>query len=198
MGSIKWLLTYARRRMPSPCRCLPVERHLREKKQMHLQVFCSAMPCAAFPWQKGEMNRPGRKRCINWRAIAQMQSWQGTADYSPMQASLQRQQMVGTQVPLSSLHGFTLTNGQIGAAPDRIEARHSDFASLCSLVTERLRGGKPSSQTRTATDHLRNHQLECQHRPGRCPVQSNFDRLYASGSGICRPTFIWSSCPTQS
>jgi hypothetical protein len=46
-------------------------------------------------------------------AIAQMQSWQGTADYSPMQASLQRQQMVGTQVPLSSLHGFSLTNGKL-------------------------------------------------------------------------------------
>jgi hypothetical protein len=30
-----------------------------------------------------------------------------------MQASLKRQQMVGTQVPLRSLHGFTLTNGKL-------------------------------------------------------------------------------------
>jgi hypothetical protein len=46
-----------------------------------------------------------------------MQSWQGTADYSPMQASLQRQQMVGTQVALSALHGFTLTNGKLAPRP---------------------------------------------------------------------------------
>ena len=38
-----------------------------------------------------------------------------------MQASLQRQQMVGTQVPLSSLHGFTLTNGKM--APRLISLR---------------------------------------------------------------------------
>jgi hypothetical protein len=42
--------------------------------------------------------------------IAQQPSWAGTADLAPMEAALARQRMVGTRVPLSSLHGHVLSN----------------------------------------------------------------------------------------
>jgi hypothetical protein len=42
-------------------------------------------------------------------AIAVKPDWAGTADLAPMQAALARQQMVGTRVPMTALHGSTLT-----------------------------------------------------------------------------------------
>jgi hypothetical protein len=74
-------------------------------------LFKDAVRCVSLA--KGRDEPSGQEAMHQLAAIAQMQSWQGTADYSPMQASLQRQQMVGTQVPLSSLHGFTITNGKL-------------------------------------------------------------------------------------
>jgi hypothetical protein len=74
-------------------------------------LFNDAVRCVSLA--KGRDEPSGQEAMHQLAAIAQMQSWQGTADYSPMQASLQRQQMVGTQVPLSSLHGFTITNGKL-------------------------------------------------------------------------------------
>ncbi len=74
-------------------------------------LFNDAVRCVSLA--KGRDEPSGQEAMHQLAAIAQMQSWQGTADYSPMQASLQRQQMVGMQVPLSSLHGFTLTNGKL-------------------------------------------------------------------------------------
>ena len=67
-------------------------------------LFNDAVRCVSLA--KGRDEPSGQEVMHQLAAIAQMQSWQGTADYSPMQASLQRQQMVGTQVPLSSLHGL--------------------------------------------------------------------------------------------
>jgi hypothetical protein len=43
-------------------------------------------------------------------AISAKQDWIGTSDLAPMQAALARQQMVGTRVPMTSLHGSTLTS----------------------------------------------------------------------------------------
>jgi hypothetical protein len=74
-------------------------------------LFNDAVRCVSLA--KGPDEPAGREVMNSLAAIAQLQSWQGTADYSPMQASLKRQQMVGTQVPLSSLHGFALTNGKL-------------------------------------------------------------------------------------
>ena len=74
-------------------------------------LFSDVVRCVSLA--KGGDEPSGQEAMHQLAAIAQMQSWQGTADYSPMQASLQRQQMVGTQVPLGSLHGFTLTNGKL-------------------------------------------------------------------------------------
>src|ERR1700733_1056400 len=58
-----------------------------------------------------------------------------------------------------------------GAARDLTEPGYSVLASVCALVAERRRRGRPCSQNSTATDHLRDYELECQHRPGLCPVQ---------------------------
>ncbi len=72
-------------------------------------LFNDAVRCVSLA--KGGDEPSGLEVMRKLAAIAQMESWQATADYLPMQASLQRQQMVGTAVSLSSLHGFTLTNG---------------------------------------------------------------------------------------
>jgi hypothetical protein len=74
-------------------------------------LFNDAVRCVSLA--KGRDEPSGQEAMYQLAAIAQMESWQGTADYSPMQASLQRQQMVGTQVLLGSLHGLTLTNGKL-------------------------------------------------------------------------------------
>jgi hypothetical protein len=74
-------------------------------------LFNDVVRCVSLA--KGRDEPSGQEAMRQLTAIAQMQSWQGTADYSPMQASLQRQQMVGTQVPLGSLHGFTVTSGNL-------------------------------------------------------------------------------------
>jgi hypothetical protein len=74
-------------------------------------LFNDAVRCVSLA--KGRDEPAGQEAMHSLAAIAQMQSWQGTADYSLMQASLKRQQMAGTQVPLGSLHGFTFTNGKL-------------------------------------------------------------------------------------
>jgi hypothetical protein len=82
-------------------------------------LFRDVVRCVSLA--KGRDEQSGQEAMHQLAAIAQMQSWQGTADYSPMQASLQRQQMVGTQVPLSTLHGFSFTNGKL--APRQISLK---------------------------------------------------------------------------
>jgi hypothetical protein len=74
-------------------------------------LFNDAVRCVSLA--KGRDEPAGQEAMHSLTAIVQMQSWQGTADYSPMQESLKRQQMVRAQVPLSSLHGLTLTNGKL-------------------------------------------------------------------------------------
>jgi hypothetical protein len=74
-------------------------------------LFNDAVRCVSLAKGRDE---PAR---LEWMsplaAIVQMESWQHTADYSAMTASLQRQQMVGAQVPLSSLHGLRIANGKL-------------------------------------------------------------------------------------
>ena len=82
-------------------------------------LFNDAVRCVSLA--KGRDEASGQEVMRQLAAIAEMQSWQSTADYSPMLASLKRQQMVGAQVPLSSLHGLTLTNGKV--APRLISLR---------------------------------------------------------------------------
>lgn len=89
-------------------------------------LFNDAVRCVSLA--KGRDEPSAQEAMHQLAAIAQMQSWQGTADYSPMQAALKRQQMVGTQVPLSSLHGFTVTNGKL--APRLISLRRGTVLLL--------------------------------------------------------------------
>jgi hypothetical protein len=76
-------------------------------------LFNDAVRCVSLASGRDEASEQEVMRQL--AAIAEMQSWQVTADYSPMLASLKRQQMVGAQVPLSSLHGLTLTNGKMAS-----------------------------------------------------------------------------------
>ena len=74
-------------------------------------LFADAIRCAALAAQLGNASAQDTLRQLT--AIAQQSSWAGTADLAPMQAALQRQMMVGTRVPLASLHGHALTNSAL-------------------------------------------------------------------------------------
>ena len=100
-------------------------------------LFGDAVRCVSLA--KGRDESSGQEVMHQLAAITQMQSWQGTADYSLMQASLKRQQMVGTQVASELLARVYAHEWETGAAPDLTETGHSVLASLCSLVTERFR-----------------------------------------------------------
>jgi hypothetical protein len=66
-------------------------------------LFADAVRCADLAHRAGGPNNLG-----DLAAIAQQPGWTGTADLAPMQAALERQQMVGKSPPLSSLHGYLL------------------------------------------------------------------------------------------
>lgn len=89
-------------------------------------LFNDAVRCV--PLARGRDEPSGQETMHQLAAIAQMETWQGTADYAPMQASLKRLQMVGVQVPLNSLHGFTLKNGNL--APRLISLRRGTVLLL--------------------------------------------------------------------
>jgi hypothetical protein len=78
-------------------------------------LFNDAVRCVELA--KGRDEPSGQEAMRQLAAITEMQSWQATADYSSMQASLKRQQMVDAPVPLSSLHGLTITNGKLAPRP---------------------------------------------------------------------------------
>jgi hypothetical protein len=66
-------------------------------------LFADAVRCADLAHRAGGPNNLG-----DLAAIAQQPGWTGTANLAPMQAALERQQMVGKSPPLSSLHGYLL------------------------------------------------------------------------------------------
>lgn len=72
-------------------------------------LFEDAVRCAALARASG---KPGGD-LEQLATIAQEPIWAGTADLAPMQAALQRQQMVGKRVPLPSLHGRSLKQGAL-------------------------------------------------------------------------------------
>jgi hypothetical protein len=109
-------------------------------------LFNDAVRCV--PLAKGRDEPSGQEVMHQLAAIVQMQNWQGTADYSPMQASLKRQQMVGTQVPVSSLHGFTFTNGKL--APRLIELRRGTVLLLPFVLWSPSASNEAGRLARTA------------------------------------------------
>ena len=70
-------------------------------------LFADAIRCAAITKELG--NASSQDDMHQLIAIAKQSSWAGTADLAPIQADLARQQMVGTRVPLASLHAHVLT-----------------------------------------------------------------------------------------
>jgi hypothetical protein len=74
-------------------------------------LFSDAVRCAALPKGSGvSANPPGLQALID---VAQQKNWTGTADLSPMQAALARQMMVGSKVPLKSLHGYVINKNRL-------------------------------------------------------------------------------------
>lgn len=75
-------------------------------------LFADAVRCAAVLHSSGKPNT-----LEDLAAIVLEQGWVGTADLALMQTALERQQMVGKNVPLASLRGSLLgTNGLIPRA----------------------------------------------------------------------------------
>ncbi len=132
-------------------------------------LFNDAVRCVSLA--KGRDEASGQEVMHQLAAIAQMPSWQGTADYSTHAGVVAEAANGRDPSPRDFIARVYAHEWENGAAPDLAEARHSSLASLCSLVPERLRRGRTSGQNGIARDHLRNYQLECQHRPRRCPIQ---------------------------
>jgi hypothetical protein len=64
-------------------------------------MFSDAVRCAALAQSSG---KPGDLKDL--AAVIQAPGWAGTADHVRMQAAFERQQMVGTSAPRTSLHGY--------------------------------------------------------------------------------------------
>src|SRR5579859_302333 len=71
-------------------------------------LFNDAMRCAAFVRASGRS--VGLDPLVS---IAQQQNWVGTADFPVIQASLQRQQMVGKPSPLPIVHGHLVSSATL-------------------------------------------------------------------------------------
>jgi hypothetical protein len=69
-------------------------------------LFSDAVRCAALSRQSSKDDTPSVMQKLN--QVAQQKGWIGTADLAPMQAASARQMMVGSKIPLSSLHGSAI------------------------------------------------------------------------------------------
>jgi hypothetical protein len=81
-------------------------------------LFTDAVRCAAL---SRVSNKPNGMKDL--AAIAQEPDWAGMADLAPMQAALERQQMVGKSVRLGSLHGYLV--GTDGLVPQTVSLKRS-------------------------------------------------------------------------
>jgi hypothetical protein len=73
-------------------------------------LFADAVRCAALSENPGDAAPTMMQSLVE---VAQQESWTGTADLAPMQAALARQTMVGSKVPLDSLHGNAITQNTL-------------------------------------------------------------------------------------
>ena len=135
-------------------------------------LFADAIRCVVVAAAAGQTSASDTLHQLT--AIAQQSSWAGTAELAPMQSSLARQQMVGARVPLSALHGHVLSNNTI--LPHTVSSpRHCAPVALYPLGSKYSGCGRRSGPVCSATAHLRNHQLECEHRPEGCTVERDSD-----------------------
>jgi hypothetical protein len=74
-------------------------------------LFSDAVRCAALSEKSAEGATPAVLQVLI--EVAQQKSWIGTADLAPMQAALARQTMVGSKVPLNSLHGHAISKNTL-------------------------------------------------------------------------------------
>ncbi len=74
-------------------------------------LFAAAMRCAALAAELGKATTQDTLSKLT--AIAQQPGWTQTADLPPMQAALARQTAVGGRVPLSGLHGHSISNSTL-------------------------------------------------------------------------------------
>jgi len=89
-------------------------------------LFNDALRCVSLARSRDDPSAPTTLHQLS--EIAQMPNWQGTADYAPMQAGLEREKMIGGQVPLRSLHGLKLTNTSL--LPHMLSLNHGTVVLL--------------------------------------------------------------------
>jgi hypothetical protein len=82
-----------------------------DKKASASVLLSDAIRCAALAEGLGKPT--AQESMDQLTAIAKQSNWLGTADLAPMQAALERQAMVGTQLSLSTLHGRALGNSTL-------------------------------------------------------------------------------------
>ncbi len=70
-------------------------------------LFSDAIRCAALSEMSGKGTTSPVLQML--ADVAQQSSWMGTADRAPMQAALARQTMVGSRLPVNSLHGHAIS-----------------------------------------------------------------------------------------
>lgn len=81
-------------------------------------LYADAVRCAAVDAQLGT----GHDNMHRLASIAAQPDWVGTADLAPMQAALARQQMIGTHVPMTLLHGSAVSSHTL--VPHTISVAH--------------------------------------------------------------------------
>jgi hypothetical protein len=84
-------------------------------------LFGDAVRCAAMDAELG--TNPVHDNLHRLASIAAQPDWAGTADLAPMQAALARQQMIGTRVPMTLLHGNAVTTHTL--PPRAVPLAHS-------------------------------------------------------------------------
>lgn len=89
-------------------------------------LFIDALRCAALANTAGKSGAGDTVSQLT--VIAQQPNWAGTADLPRMQAALERQKMVGKQVPLQLLHGHALIRGNL--VPRGVQLLHGNTILL--------------------------------------------------------------------
>jgi hypothetical protein len=89
-------------------------------------LFADAVRCAALSENPGKDAAPTMVQGLV--EVAQQESWTGTADLAPMQAAPARQTMVGSKVPLDSLHGNAITQNTL--LPRTVQLAHGTVLLL--------------------------------------------------------------------
>jgi len=132
-------------------------------------LFTDAVRCAALGQQPRKASEQGSLRQL--ATIVQQPSWAGTADLAPMQAALQRQQMIGVQNADPFAARTCPGSEHTCTSFHRADAGYSAPGSIHPLVPERPGCGSRSCPVRAAATHRCSYKLEREYWPRGCAIQ---------------------------